>query len=97
MDDISTALYGDLSTKVLLLDRLKTLTDSHYKAVMAEVKPWNAGDYVKICRAHRTCWAMAKHRALKEMGLTSADLEVIEIWGTEKTPPYDTDRGKDLG
>lgn len=96
MEDLSTRLYGDLFTKCHIIDRIQMVTEMHYKDVLAEMRPWSSGNYKEISRAHRTCWAMAKHRACKELGLRSEDLEVIEIWGTEKTPPTDTHRGKDI-
>lgn len=95
--ELSTVLYGDLCTKVTLLERIRTLTETHYKAVLAEMRPWSSGNYKEISRAHRTCWAMARHRACKELGLRPEELEVIEIWGTEKAPPTDAHRGKDFG
>jgi hypothetical protein len=96
-DNLSTVLYGDLCTKVSLLEQIRTLTEAHYKVVLAEMRPWSSGNYKEISRAHRTCWAMAQHRACKELGLRSEELEVIRIWGTEKTPPTDAYRGKDVG
>jgi hypothetical protein len=91
------SMIGESMLSTSLITKLDERTRAHYRDVIAEWKPYKAGDYRTTCAAFRRCWKEAVSRAADELDLSSADLEVIHIWGTESSPPDDAHRGKDLG
>jgi hypothetical protein len=91
------SMIGESMFSTSLITKLDVSTRAHYRNVIAEWKPYRAGGYRDTCAAFRRCWKEAVRRAADELDLSTTDLEVIHIWGTESAPPDDTHRGKDLG
>lgn len=91
------SMVGASMLSTSLITKLDERTRAHYKVVIAEKRPYQAGSYRACCAAFRHCWKEAVNRAADELDLRPADLEMIEIWGTESAPPTDAHRGKDFG
>jgi hypothetical protein len=90
------SMIGESMLSTSLITKLDERTRAHYKVVILERRPYQAGSYRACCAAFRHCWKEAVSRAAEELDLSATDLEVIHIWGTESAPPDDTHRSKDL-
>ena len=91
------SMIGESMFSTSLITKLNVSTRAHYRDVIAEWKPYKAGDYRATCAAFRRCWKEAVSRAADELDLSTTDLEVIDVWGTESSPPDDSNRGQDFG
>lgn len=73
----------ELSTRWRSQLRLET------KALLWERKPWQRHSPAAIKAAFARCREDAHHNARVALGLTSADVEVVDVRGTESTAPAD--------
>lgn len=67
------------------------------KALVWERKPWKRHSKEAIKAAYARCADDAHHNARVALGLTSADVEVVDIRGAESTAPADAYGFEEVG